>query len=582
MLRKILKRIINDKYWLLVILFFGIILLSRLLFLGADLPSTHVEIEEKPGGYSARNMILFNRWSLYQNWYQPMVYVPVQNLLSYLSFRFLGIGLAQFRFPMALASFFGLIFFFLILLKQTNRWFALLGLSLYAFGFEMTVWNRSGLSENLYFLFIPLSAYFLTKEKLSNKDFFFLVFFAALNVVVKLDGYSFFLTVALFTLIWSYKLRSWVKNTKFLILGLLAALAVLLALFVVFDAFKYVSSMYRFYFEIMGNQGPIFNGIFLTFKKLSSILLSIDPYILLALLISLPVLLVNRFRLNRIDWFMIAFLFIGTLSRLQVPADIIYWKRVMFLYFPFVYVIIRTLFLLFDRRDNLFEKERTPEKEFIGLIVSSGWSLATLAFYFAFFGQSIPRIYGFGEYRESFHYAKGTFTYLLLVILLAVGSFNYLLFFGRNQKVKNALAISILFLVLLSLSTNSFNVGKIFLPGNIRYSYQENIKYAKLIPEEEMIVSHEQGFRAFSYLSNHDFYFNHDGGTNPVSYREVFERKDLRYFILNIEEFFRGRWGLTNQDRLAFIKEAYPNLRLLGVFMASRVPLAIYDKYGNQ
>jgi len=121
-----------------------------------------------------------------------------------------------------------------------------------------------------------------------------------------------------------------------------------------------------------------------------------------------------------------------------------------------------------------------------------------------------------------------------------------------------------------------------FIPENIKYSYQENQKYTKLVPEGEMVVSDEQGFRAFAYLSKNDFYFNHDGGPNPVPYREVFERQDLRYFILNVEEFWREHWGLTNKVRLELIKETYPDLKMIGVFFASKVPLAIYDKYGSR
>lgn len=581
MLKKVLKQIINDKYTLLVILVFGVILLSRLLFLGADLPSTHVEIEEKLGGYNARNMVLFNRWPLYQNWFQSMVYSPVQTLISYLSFTLFGIGLAQFRFPMVLFALIGLYFFFIILLKQMNPVFALFGLILYAFNFEMTVWNRSGLTENLYLFFIPLSIYFFTKEYLSNKDLFWLLFLAALGVVTKLDGLPFFISVAVFASYLSFKAKKISKNFQFMILGTLGALAVLVLLFILFGAFNYTSVMYSFYFEIMRNQGPILQSVFNTFRKFILILLSIDPYLFLALLVSIPVLLANRLKLNKLDWFMMIFLLVGVLTRLQVATYIIYWKRVIFLYFPMVYAIIRSLFFLFAFNSFAFSNEKKPGKQTLLLLFSTCWGLLSIILFFSYFNASISRIYGFGEYKESFHYSKGAFLFLLAVMIAAIGSFNYLLLFGQVKKLKNILTISILFLALLSLITNSFNVSKMFLPGNVRYSYQNNKKYASLIPEAEMIVSHEQAFRAFVYLSKHDFYFNHDGGANPVAYREVFERKDLRYFILNIEEFWRDRWGLTNQDRLVFIKETYPDLKLIDVFLASRVPLAIYDKYGN-
>jgi len=177
---------------------------------------------------------------------------------------------------------------------------------------------------------------------------------------------------------------------------------------------------------------------------------------------------------------------------------------------------------------------------------------------------------------------EGSFVYLFFIIITAIGCLNGMLLFGQGRRLKKILTSLILFLVLLSLMINGLYITKMFLPENIKYSYQENQKYTKLIPEEEMIVSDEQGFRAFAYLSKNDFYFNHDGGPNPMCYREVLERKDLRYFILDINAFERKYWGIPNKVRLELIKEAYPNLKLLGVMYASKIPLAIYDKYGSQ
>lgn len=577
-----MKQVIKDKYWLLVLIIFGIILLSRVLYLGADLPSTHIEIEEKAGGYNARNMVIFRRWPLYNNWYQPMVYMPVQNFLSYLSFKFFGIGLSQFRLPMIVTSFSGLIFLFLIFLKQTNRTFALVGLIVYTFGFEMTVWNRSGLCENLYLLFMPLSVYFLTKKDLKGKDIFFSVFFGALNVVVKADGYSFYLALIIFLFFWSLRIKSFKIYVKGIIFGTIAAFFVLLFLLIITDSFKYFLPMYHFYFNMFGKQASFFKGLFPTLQKLVSILLSIDPYIFVAFLASSPVLIVYRNRLNRTDWFMILFLSFAVITRLQVPFYFIYWKRVIFLFFPVLYVIFRALFFLLDQNSLVTEKAKTTKEFILCLIFSSVWSPLFLFVYLNYYGKSIYRIYRFGEFSESFHYTKGSFIYLLFIVIMIICSFNWILLLGAGNKPKKILASSILFLIFISLVINGLEVVRIYLPGNVRYSYQENQKYVKLIPENEMIVSDEQGFRAFAYLSKHDFYFNHDGGPNPVPYREILENKDLRYSILNIEEFRRSHWGISNNIRLEFIRQLYPDLKLIDIFFASKIPLAIYDKYGNR
>lgn len=581
MMQDKLKQIIKDKYWWLILLAFGLILASRLLFLGADLPSTHVEIEEKFGGYNARNMVFLKHWPLYNNWFQPMVWAPIQNFLSYLSFRTFDVGLVQFRFPMALASFFGLVFFFLILLKQTNRAIALFGLLFYAFVFEIAVWNRSGLVENLYLLLMPLSTYFLTKKFPNNRHLFFSVLFAGLTVVAKLDGYPFFLATLLFLFFWSLKTHSFLKIIKPVILGSLSALAVLLILYALSDSFKYFLPTYSFYFEIMVKQSSFLKGAIPSLLGFISLLLKIDPYVFLAFLLSLPIFIINYKRLNKIDFFMATYLFVAIITRLQVPANLIYWKRSIILFFPIFYIIFRSLFLLWSWDKIIsYQKKIRSRIAWRLLVASSVYSLTIFFLYLKFFNKSIIRNYNFSGFSESFHYSKGSFFYLFLIFILAIIGFNWMLF-NQNRKVIKMLIISILFFVLLSFLVNTANVAKMFLPGNIRYSYQDNLEYSKMIPKGEMIVSHEQGFRALAYLVKNDFYFNHDGGFNPVEYREVLESKDSRYFITNVEEFWYGRWGITNKFRLELIKQAYPNLKLLGVIFASRVPLAIYDKYGE-
>lgn len=564
----------KNRYYCLVLLVFGLILWSRLAFLAADLPSTHVEIEEKPGGYNARNMIFFQQWPLYSNWFQPMVYVPVQNFLTYWTFRFLDVGLRQFRLPTAIAAFLGLIFFFLMLLKQTNRTFALLGLLVYAFNFEMTVWNRSALSENLYLFFMPLAVYWLSRENFKNRDLFILVFLAAFNIVVKLDGYSFYLAMVLFLCLWSLKAKAGFKNIKAIILGSLAGLLVLLALFAFSDSFKYFSPMYRFYFNLFAKPASLFPGMLLTFQELIVLLLKIDPYLLLAFSAALPALIINQRRFNKTDWLMVGFLFLAVITRLQIPAYLIYWKRTIFLFFPLVYLVFRALFFLETDADAV---RRLPKPVLILAVVSL---LAHLFLFLGYFDKSIFSLYSFSGLSEAFHYSRGSFSYLFL-ITLGIFCLNFLLVFEEKLCFKKTLMSLILFFIFTSFLTNGLKVARIYLADNIRYSYQDNKEFAELIPEDTMIIGHEQALRAFAYLSRHQFYYNHDGGPNPISYREVLEREDLRYFILNIEEFWREHLWIPNKIRLELIQEAYPNLKLLGVMFASKIPLAIYDKYGQ-
>jgi len=335
----------KSRYFILVVIIFLLIFLSRVLYLGAD-QGSFVEIESSHGGYNARNKVWLGHWPLYMNWYQPMGYMPVQNFLSYLSFRFFGVGTVQFRFPCVLVTFVGLIFFYLALLKQTNRSFALLGLSLYALNYSVTNWNRSSLTENFYLFFMPVAIWFLVKDRLSGKDIFFFTLFSALNVVTKVDGYPFCLAAVVFLIIRSLKVKSFSKTILQIFLGSLGALAILLFLFAFTNSFRYIVPLYSFYRTLLISELSLLQRIIPTFKVLIETLIRVDPYILLAFLISIPILVMERRRLNRTDWFMVIFFLITLATRLIIPPAYFSFKRVIFLIFPLVFLIFRSLFFL--------------------------------------------------------------------------------------------------------------------------------------------------------------------------------------------------------------------------------------------
>lgn len=567
-----LKNIHQDKYKLLTLFIFFIILLSRLLFLGSDLPDVSgitVEIEEKPVGINARNMIFLNHWPVYLNWCQPMVYSPLPNMISFIFFRLFEVGLTQFRLPFAIAGFVGLIFFYIILLRQTNRFFAVFGFLVYSLIFEVTVWNRSALPENLYLLFMPLSIYFLTKDFSKDKNVFAFVFFAAMNMVVKTDGYPFFLAAMFFLIIWAVINHSIPKTFKLIILGVLSTAAIYIMLFSITGSFKYFIPMYKFLAGAFVTNGSLLDRIPPSFVALITLMIKIDPYILISFLAVIPLMLIKISRFNRVDWFMAVFLFFTFCTRLTIPVSLIYWKRLAFLYFPIVYFIMRALYFLWSAKSNKKMNLKSVQKMvFLPVIIGN---VCLMAFPIMFSGGLNGIIFN-----------NKNSIYFLIVLIFGTGLCNLILFYAHNLIVANLQISMILFLLSISLIINSIRVAKMFVPENVKYSYQENVKYAKLIPEKEIIISDEQGVRGFEYLSSHDFLYNADGGHNPIVYREILERKDLRYFILDINAFERKYWSIPNKVRLELVKETYPDLKLLGVMYVSKIPMAIYDKYGNE
>lgn len=552
--------------FVLVVMIFLVIFLSRVLYLGAD-QGSFIEIESSHGGYNARNKVWLGHWPLYMNWYQPMGYMPVQNFVSYLSFRFFGVGTVQFRFPCVLATFAGLIFFYLILLKQTNRSLALLGLLLYAFNYSVTTWNRSSLTENFYLFFMPVAIWFLVKDRLRGKDIFFFTLFSALNVVAKVDSYPFYLAAVLFLIIRSLKVKSFFKTILQIFLGSLCSLAILLFLFAFTDCFRYIVPLYSFYRTLLISELSLAQRIIPTLKVLIETLIRVDPYILLAFLTSIPILVMERKMFKRIDWFMVIFFLITLATRLIIPPAYFSFKRVIFLIFPVVYLIFRSLFFLWENEKIKWEALGLTK---LIMVLSMGSMMIPLVFFLSFVPQFTGAIFSLKSY------------YFIIFILFAILIANFVFLFGNSRFLANTLLGLICFFVFISLLTNGLKVIVIFFPENIKYTNQENIKFAKMIPESEIIIGHEQGFRAFSYLSKHTFLFNHDGGPNPEVIREVIERRDIRYFILNISDFEGGLWGIPTSIKMQLIKDVYPNVKLMGVMRAMKIPLAIYDKYGTK
>ena len=149
----------------LLIFLFLLILGTRLIFLSADAPTHGLDVEEKPAGYNARNLILFGDRDSGGGRYQPLAFFPLSHLLSYLSFSLLGVGLFPLRLPSALIGVFSCYLLYIIFKREYGGFLALLGTGLYSFNFFILFINRSALPENLFFLFTFLLILFLQKAE---------------------------------------------------------------------------------------------------------------------------------------------------------------------------------------------------------------------------------------------------------------------------------------------------------------------------------------------------------------------------------------------------------------------------------
>jgi 4-amino-4-deoxy-L-arabinose transferase-like glycosyltransferase len=567
------KQYIKGEY-VVVFVVFLVIALSRLFFPDADLTSTALEIEEKPGGFNARNKVLFGVWPIYSNWMQPMVYVPLANMISYISFSLFGVGLVQFRLPFILFGILGLAIFYLIVYRKTNQFIAITFLLLYATDFNVFFWNRSALPENIFLFLMPLSVYFFSKAPKYSWAIFLCTFFGSLNLLVKVDSYPFVGALLIFFLIWSVHERNVLRTGISVFFGLLATLLVALMLFYVTDSFNFIVPMYSVYFNMFSSSGSLITKMAASFPTLLNLFKQMNPYICLVSLMAVPILVKYHKRMDRVDYLLILVLILTIISRLLIPPTLIYWKRVMFMYMPILYLCARAMFFLYQEvtLTDVTKAIRSKRAMFIGIsIIPASCCLTTILVLSYLFREQIGAVLPVNHTTNNF----------FNVMFLVMAGLSISIFLSNSRSIKYVWLVLVAGLISSSVIADVNIIRERLAPSNIKYGYEENRRYTTLIPENELVVADEQGFRAFAYLTKHQFFYNHDGGPNPINYREVLERDDVRYFIFDINAYGRTYWGIPNKVRLILIKDKYPKLKLLDVMSSSGIPMAIYDKYGG-
>lgn len=152
----------------LILTVFALLLLVRLLHLSADPPydlSTSGGPYGDPGGYSfnARNKILFGTWEVDD--YNMMYLSSPPHIVTYLTFRLMGVGLAQQNLVPVLFSLGSLVLFFLILRRRFSNGWALGGTALLGINYLFLMFSRVANRVMPPLFFILLGLFLLQKER---------------------------------------------------------------------------------------------------------------------------------------------------------------------------------------------------------------------------------------------------------------------------------------------------------------------------------------------------------------------------------------------------------------------------------
>ncbi|MCL5090749.1 MAG: glycosyltransferase family 39 protein [Patescibacteria group bacterium] len=385
-MKKLLKL---DWFSWLTIFFFIFLFIIRLVFLTAD-SELFFDVEEKASAYNARNLALFSQFKYDNNSYQPIWYLPLSNILSFPIFKVIGVGFFQLRIPYVFLSLIGIFFFYLIIKKETNRIFALLGIVLYGLHNFVLQANRSSLTENFFFVLPLISVYFLQLgfEKKKNHFFFWSGFFIFLSTLVKINGlvlplifFSFLIMKEVVDCFSDFKLKNILKSIFSFFLGTLPVLLIAGAIFLCYTLFQnFPHSELNYYKQAFGIN--LSNHPSLSLQILRQLPLYLFPFI--------PFIFANQTDMFLLFILLISILFVSDLKKLSFTDMLFIWwytsltfgnqimgqgfdiKRSLLIFPCLIYLIIKVFFYLYkDSAPFSFPKQIS----FIALLSALSWLL---------------------------------------------------------------------------------------------------------------------------------------------------------------------------------------------------------------
>jgi len=185
-------KITSSQYYIL----FGVLILGGIFLRVYRLNTTYpmslsfsrgMHNDEGALASNARNKIIHGKWLVGENSYgTPYVLLPVYNILVYLTFSVIGVGLVQLRLLHVFTSILTCFLIHLILRHDNIDYeYVLFSIVLYLYSSFNALTNRIGFAGNPMMLFIAISVYFYILSEKKKEFAFFSGVFAVLSIFIK-------------------------------------------------------------------------------------------------------------------------------------------------------------------------------------------------------------------------------------------------------------------------------------------------------------------------------------------------------------------------------------------------------------
>ena len=600
----------ENIFRILLCLYFGYLLLGRVIDLNSDSPDYWLDVEEKAMAYNARNKVLFGDWSSGGVNYDATVSSPLPGIISYMSFLILGVHLVSLRLPYALLSVLALLIFYKVLKKEMNSWMALLGTVLFGSSHYILLLSRSALVENLFILLTAasLSLYQDYEEQGKKASLFLFGLFSALTIAVKYSGVYFFVVSAVGALMivlcrgegFLERLRSY---------GIYAAgVALSLTLPVIslfFGAKDGVWETIKFQCGFHIEAGHSFST---NQSGYLSFFVEHLPFISLVALAGLFAMFSLRLRsLTKTDAFVLMWLILG--SALAFSCGISY-KRLIFLLIAVIYVAVRGGYGMwfYLKSSALTDHGMSPilvrgkgAMPFVWKMIGGcGFVfLVSWAARYVLSGNGVtsftPAMLLSTFTNKSMFQAGGISLIISLGLLVPPVAGAALRFITTHDlclavaTLKKWFVAAILFFSIaamaLSIMTNEVrNCEFLFHPENRKHeSFELSRDLGQTVKANATIIGSEMALRFLGFENRCKFLFNHDGGNSrgldprDLDNSDIARRKDIRYFCIALP---------TNSillDQYLFgiskIKRLCPAMTLLKIYRFGDTVLSLFDKY---
>ena len=561
----------ENVFRVLLCLYFGYLLLSRVIYLNADSPAFWLDVEEKSTAYNARNAVLFGEWLSGGVNFDATVVSPLPGIISYLSFLFFGVSLFTLRLPYALLSVLAIFIFYKILKKEMNPWVALLGSALIGSVHFMFLVNRSALIENLFILLTAVSLYLYQDYEENERDesLFLFGLFSALNISVKYSAIYFLVVSAVGAVMIIFRSgRSYQARRR---ACLYYAAGVVLSLVLPVLAFYYgqANGALETIRQQCANQIGAAHYFLLNIRfEYPFFFMTYFPFISLAALTGLFSMLVLHFKkLNRTDFFVVLWLILGSLLAF---SNLIGYKRLIFLIIPLMYVAVKGGYLLglhLKELSGMGERGRGSSSD----LRSGAVPLAlkgVAGFLFVMMISWVTK-QAFCEHRATEHISvwplpvlfpisadhAGLISVIIMLLLMLVPVVGALSSFFKTRSLDPALtalkgwfaAALFLYLVMasaVSIVTNELRNGAfLFLHKNLKFqSFEYSRDLGRTLKPGVTIIGSEMALRLLGFENRCKFIFNHDGvnnsGKDPyaLDVNDIIARKEIPYFCLFLSD----------------------------------------------